>query len=100
VEVWAAQPLSQASTYFDDLIFPPGYYEYLLYGTCARIYPRFARPIDPAIAALYQEAKLNIESANWYDTPTEALVKVPKAAQQKFPAPPSPPPDTPGAPPR
>jgi hypothetical protein len=64
VEFWAAQPLTQASTYFDDLVFPEGYYEYLLYGTCVRIYPRFGRPVDPTIAALYQDAKLTIQSAN------------------------------------
>jgi hypothetical protein len=69
VEFWAAQPLTQASTYFDDLIFPPGYYEYLLYGTCVRIYPRFGRTVDPTIAALYQDAKLTIESANVIPAP-------------------------------
>jgi hypothetical protein len=64
VEFWAAQPLTQATTYFDDLIFPPGYYEYLLYGTCVRIYPRFGRAVDQTIAALYQDAKQTVESAN------------------------------------
>jgi hypothetical protein len=69
VEFWAAQPLTQASTYLDELIFPPGYYEYLLYGTCVRIYPRFGRPVDPTIAALYQKAELTIESANVIPAP-------------------------------
>jgi hypothetical protein len=69
VEFWAAQPLTQASTFLDDLIFPPGYYEYLLYGTCVRIYPRFGRPVDPTIAALYQDTKLTIQSANVIPAP-------------------------------
>jgi hypothetical protein len=64
IEYWAAAPLTQASSYFDDLAFPPGYYEYLLYGTCLRLYPRYGRQADPTVTALYQAARLAIESAN------------------------------------
>jgi hypothetical protein len=69
VEFWAAQPLTQASTYFDDMLFPPGYYEYLLYGTCVRVYPRFGRAVDPTILGLYQDAKMVVESANVIPAP-------------------------------
>jgi hypothetical protein len=69
VEFWASQPLTQHSNYFDDLIVPPGYYEYLLYGTCIRIYPRFGRAVDQTIAALYQDAKQVIEAANVIPAP-------------------------------
>jgi hypothetical protein len=84
IEFWAAQLISEATSYFDELIFPPGYYEYLLYGTCVRIYPRFARPVDPTIAALYQDAKLTIGStnANYYETPTEPMNNAQKTAPQ------------------
>jgi hypothetical protein len=58
---------------FDDLVFPPGYYEYLLYGTCVRLYPRFGRPIDPSVAALYTEARRIIESANVTPAPVMPL---------------------------
>jgi hypothetical protein len=94
IEFWAAQLVSEATSYFDDLIFPPGYYEYLLYGTCVRIYPRFGRPVDPTIAALYQDAKLTLGSVSGslQETPTEPLNSAQKIAPQSpaAPAPPNP----------
>ena len=73
IEFWAASPLTQASTLFDDLIFPPGYYEYLLYGTCLRLYPKFSRPPDATVAMLFKEARLVVESANVTPAPVMAL---------------------------
>ena len=64
IEIWTPQPLTQASTLFDDLIFPPGYYEFLLYGTCIRLYPKFSRPPDATVTALYQEARRTVETSN------------------------------------
>jgi hypothetical protein len=73
VEFWAASQLTQFSTLFDDLIFPPGYYEYLLYGTCTRLYPKFSRPPDATVVSLFQAARLNIESANVTPAPVMQL---------------------------
>lgn len=64
IEFWARQPLTQLSSYFDTLTFPPGYYEWLLYGACMRIYPRFGRTPDTTVAALYLEAVRIVETAN------------------------------------
>jgi hypothetical protein len=63
VEFWSAAPLTQASSLFDDLVFPAGYYEYLLYGTCIRVYPRYGRPVDATVTGLYDEARL--ASCKW-----------------------------------
>ena len=73
IEIWTPQPLTQASTLFDDLIFPPGYYEYLLYGTCLRLYPKFSRPPDATVFALFKDAKLNVESSNVTPAPVMQL---------------------------
>lgn len=75
IELWTAQPLTQASSYFDQLVFPPGYYEFLLYGLCCRLYPRFGRETDSTIAALYKDAQRIVESANVSAPPTMALDK-------------------------
>lgn len=64
VEFWAPLPLTQASSLFDDVVFPSGYYEYLLYGTSIRLYIRYGRDIDAGVAQLYKDARLAIESAN------------------------------------
>jgi hypothetical protein len=64
IEYWAAQPLTQASSLFDDLVFPAGYYEYLLYGTCIRLYMRYGRDIVQGVADLFTAARLSVESAN------------------------------------
>ena len=63
-EFWSPAPLTQATSYFDDLVFPAGYYEFLLYGLTARLYPRFGRPPDAAILALYEDARRIVEAAN------------------------------------
>ena len=73
VEVWFRAPLTQASTYFDELVFPPGYYEYLLYGTCIRLYPKFTRKPDPTVLQLYKDARLAVESANASPMPVMPL---------------------------
>ena len=73
IEFWAAAPLTQASSYFDDLVFPPAYYEFLLYGLCGRLYPRFGRQPDPVVIELYKEARLAVESANATLAPVMAL---------------------------
>ena len=73
VELWAAAPLTQASSWFDDLVFPPGYYEYLLYGTTIRLYPRFGRDPDPTVVGLFKDAQLALESANAMPAPIMQL---------------------------
>jgi hypothetical protein len=73
IEFWAAYPLTQASSLFDDLVFPAGYYEYLLYGTCVRLYPRYGRDISQAVADLYTAARLLVESANSTPGPVVAM---------------------------
>ncbi|HEV8500435.1 MAG TPA: hypothetical protein VGR63_02575 [Casimicrobiaceae bacterium] len=73
IEFWASAPLTQASSYFDDLVFPPGYYEFLLYGLCGRLYPRFGRAPDPVVIELYKEARLAVESANAMPAPVMTL---------------------------
>jgi hypothetical protein len=73
VELWAAQPLTQASSQFDDLVFPPAYYEYLLYGTTIRLYPRFARDADPVVLGLFKDAQIALESANAQPAPVSPL---------------------------
>lgn len=73
IEFWAPLPLTQASTLFDDLVFPSGYYEYLLYGTCIRLYMRYGRDVDAGVAELYKEARLAIESANATPAPVMQL---------------------------
>lgn len=73
IEFWASAPLTQATSYFDDLVFPPGYYEFLLYGLCGRLYPRFQRQPDPVVLELYKEARLAIESANATRAPVMPL---------------------------
>jgi hypothetical protein len=64
IEFWAARPLTQATSYFDQLVFPPGYYEYLLYGTAMRVFIKFGRAISPDIRALWDAARFAVESAN------------------------------------
>jgi hypothetical protein len=73
VEAWTAAPLTQASSLFDDLVFPPEYYEYLLYGTTIRLYPRFGRPPDPTIVGLFNDARMALESANAQPAPIMPL---------------------------
>ena len=73
IELWASAPLTQFSSYFDELVFPPGYYEWLLYGLCCRLYPRFGRTLDPVVGELYKDAQRIIESANVTPPPTMAL---------------------------
>lgn len=73
IEFWSREPLTQATSYFDTLIFPDGYYEYLLYGLAIRLYPRYARPVDPTVASLYSDARLAIESASASPAPVMRL---------------------------
>lgn len=73
VELWAAAPLTQASSLFDDLVFPPAYYEYLLYGTTIRLYPRFARQPDPTVLGLFKDAQMALETANAQPSPVMPL---------------------------
>jgi hypothetical protein len=73
IEFWARTALTPATSYFDTLFFPDGYYEYLLYGLTIRLYPRFGRPVDPTVASLYSEARLALESANATPAPRMQL---------------------------
>jgi hypothetical protein len=73
IEFWTARPLTQATSYFDDLVFPPGYYEYFLYGVTGRLCIKFARPISAEIAALWNEARRTVESANASPAPVMQL---------------------------
>ncbi len=73
IELWASAPLTQASTLLDDLVFPPGYYEYLLYGTVIRLYPKFGRDPDATVVGLWGEARRLIESANAVAMPVMTL---------------------------
>jgi hypothetical protein len=73
IEIWTASPLTQATSYFDDLIFPPGYYEYLLYGTCMRVFIKFGRPINADVRAQWDEARRIVESANTSPAPVMQL---------------------------
>ena len=73
VEFWTARPLTQASTHFDDLVFPTGYYEFLLYGLCARLYPAFGREPDATVLALYKDSQRIVESANATPAPVMRL---------------------------
>jgi hypothetical protein len=73
IEFWSRQPLTKATSYFDTLVFPEGYYEFLLYGLTMRLYPRYGREIDPAVAALYKDARLSIESQNATPAPVMRL---------------------------
>ena len=73
IEIWTPSPLTQASSLFDDLIFPNGYYEYLLYGTCMRVYPKFGRPINADVRALWDDARRIVESANATPAPVMRL---------------------------
>jgi len=73
IEFWAASPLTQFATLFDELVFPPGYYEFLLYSTCVRLYPKFSRPPDATVVALQKEARLAVESGNITPAPVMPL---------------------------
>ena len=73
VEIWTPSPLTQATSLFDDLIFPNGYYEYLLYGTCMRVYVKFRRQINADVKALWDDARRVVESANATPAPLMTL---------------------------
>ena len=73
IEIWCASPLTQATSLFDDLIFPNGYYEYLLYGTSMRLFVKFARPINKDVKDLWDDARRIVESANTSPAPVMGL---------------------------
>jgi hypothetical protein len=73
IEFWTPSPLTQVSSLFDDLIFPNGYYEYLLYGTSMRLYPKFGRAINADVKALWDDARRIVESANATPVPVMHL---------------------------
>jgi hypothetical protein len=46
------------------MAYPPGYYEYWLYGLAIRLCGPFGRPVPPTTAQLFQERRAEIRRMN------------------------------------